>query len=148
MSDTGNKEAMMGVEILDCTLRDGGYYCNWDFEDSTVKRYLDWVTSAGIHIVEAGFRSGVKPGFAGKYKFCRDPLLEKLFSDRRVRVAVMIDGKDYIQTTGDIDRESLLELFRPKPESLVEMVRITATKVTLPRSEEHTSELQSQFHLV
>jgi len=132
MSDTGNKEAMMGVEILDCTLRDGGYYCNWDFEDSTVKRYLDGVTSAGIHIVEAGFRSGVKPGFAGKYKFCRDPLLEKLFSDRRVRVAVMIDGKDYIQTTGDIDRESLLELFRPKPESLVEMVRITATKVTLP----------------
>ena len=28
------------VKILDCTLRDGGYYTNWDFKEDTVKSYL------------------------------------------------------------------------------------------------------------
>lgn len=27
-------------KILDCTLRDGGYYTNWDFSQITVDNYL------------------------------------------------------------------------------------------------------------
>ena len=30
----------MSTKILDCTLRDGGYYGNWDFNRSTVNKYL------------------------------------------------------------------------------------------------------------
>lgn len=28
------------MKILDCTLRDGGYYTNWDFDDKTVDAYF------------------------------------------------------------------------------------------------------------
>lgn len=121
----------MGVEILDCTLRDGGYYCNWDFEDDTVARYLDAVVQAGVSIVEIGFRSKPAAGFAGKFKFCRDGTLKPLFANRSVRVAVMIDGKDFILPTGEIDRGGLEKLFGPKRESPADMVRITAMKATL-----------------
>lgn len=44
----------------------------------------------------------------------------------------MIDGKDFICPSGDIDREGLLEVFRPKPDSPVDLVRITTTQETLP----------------
>lgn len=122
----------MSFEILDCTLRDGGYYCDWDYDDAMVARYIDGVARAGIHIVEIGFRSKSRRGFAGKYKFCRDSLLLRLFMDRPVRVAVMIDGKDFIRGVGEIDHEGLLGLFRPKSESAVDIVRITATQAILP----------------
>ena len=28
------------IKILDCTLRDGGYYNNWDFSNDLVNDYL------------------------------------------------------------------------------------------------------------
>jgi 4-hydroxy 2-oxovalerate aldolase len=134
------EDRSMGVEILDCTLRDGGYYCNWDFEDDTVKRYLDAVAHAGVSIVEIGFRSKPAVGFAGKFKFSTDGMLERLFENspmreefgkRKMRLAVMIDGKDFIKPTGEIDRHNLDDRFKDKSTSPVDMVRVTTTKATL-----------------
>lgn len=28
------------MKLLDCTLRDGGYYTNWDFDDTVVDSYI------------------------------------------------------------------------------------------------------------
>ena len=120
----------MGVQILDCTLRDGGYYCDWDFDDRTVRRYVDAVGNSGIEYVEIGFRSLPGEGFAGKYKFSRDSMIRELFKDSRVRIAVMIDGKEFIKGE-EIHKDNLLKLLRPKVESRVDLVRITATHNTL-----------------
>src|SRR3989338_2824405 len=122
----------MGVQILDCTLRDGGYYCDWDYEDSTVSRYLDAVVGAGVSVVEVGFRSksNAKDGFMGKFKFCPERVLKPLFQKRSIRVAVMIDGKNFISDK-KIDDRNLDVLFNKKPESLVDLVRVTTTKATL-----------------
>ena len=30
----------MKPKILDCTLRDGGYYTNWDFDETIVEQYI------------------------------------------------------------------------------------------------------------
>jgi 4-hydroxy 2-oxovalerate aldolase len=127
------KDRRMDAEILDCTIRDGGYYCKWDFDDDTVARYLGAVVQAGVHIVEIGFRSKPRAGFAGKYKFCPDGALKRLFANHvdRVRVAVMIDGKDFLLPAGSVDRKNLKECFGSKTDSVVEMVRITATRATL-----------------
>ena len=44
------------MKILDCTLRDGGYYTDWDFNDSLVNNYLDLAKHLPIDIVEVGYR--------------------------------------------------------------------------------------------
>ncbi len=44
------------MKILDCTLRDGGYYTNWDFDDKLVNDYLELVKFLPIDIVEVGYR--------------------------------------------------------------------------------------------
>ena len=46
----------MNLQILDCTLRDGGHYNDWDFSESIVKKYLSSMSSAKVDIVEIGFR--------------------------------------------------------------------------------------------
>ena len=48
---------MKDIKLLDCTLRDGGYYNNWDFSKDLVNDYLKAIADSGIKYVELGFRS-------------------------------------------------------------------------------------------
>ena len=45
------------MKILDCTLRDGGYYNTWDFSSDLIHQYLDSMQAAGVDVVELGFRT-------------------------------------------------------------------------------------------
>jgi len=47
----------MALKLLDCTLRDGGYYNNWDFPTSLIEEYLVAMDAVGIDYIELGFRS-------------------------------------------------------------------------------------------
>jgi 4-hydroxy 2-oxovalerate aldolase len=44
------------MKLLDCTLRDGGYYNNWNFSPGLIKDYLDAMVSIQADFVEIGFR--------------------------------------------------------------------------------------------
>ncbi len=50
---------MTNIQILDCTLRDGGYVNNWNFGSKVIKRIVKGVSEAGIDIIECGFLSEV-----------------------------------------------------------------------------------------
>jgi 4-hydroxy 2-oxovalerate aldolase len=45
------------IKLLDCTLRDGGYYNNWDFIPELANKYLYAMSSIKIDFDEIGFRS-------------------------------------------------------------------------------------------
>ena len=45
----------MSIQILDCTLRDGGYINDWKFGRKTIASILDKLESADIDIIECGF---------------------------------------------------------------------------------------------
>ena len=40
--------------LLDCTLRDGGYYNDWDFSRDLIQAYLEAMKAAQVDIVELG----------------------------------------------------------------------------------------------
>ena len=44
------------MKILDCTLRDGGYYTNWNFKKNLVNQYLEAMNAINVDYVEIGFR--------------------------------------------------------------------------------------------
>ena len=46
---------MNKIQILDCTLRDGGYINNWEFGEATIKSITNKLESALIDIIEVGF---------------------------------------------------------------------------------------------
>ena len=43
---------MNPIILLDCTLRDGGYYNSWNFDHELVQDYLFAVNDAGVDVVE------------------------------------------------------------------------------------------------
>ena len=48
------------ISLLDCTLRDGGYYNNWDFPKDLIDEYLKAMSAAKIEYVELGRE--IRPG--------------------------------------------------------------------------------------
>lgn len=46
---------MSKIEILDCTLRDGGYCNNWQFGEKNIRSIVNNLLEANIDIIECGF---------------------------------------------------------------------------------------------
>ena len=69
------------INILDCTLRDGGYYNNWDFNLEIVNNYLSALTNLQINTVEIGFRFIPQNNiFMGAFAFSTDNFLKKIIN--------------------------------------------------------------------
>ena len=49
----------MSIQVLDCTLRDGGYINDWRFGRNTIASILDKLERAHIDIIECGFLTGM-----------------------------------------------------------------------------------------
>jgi 4-hydroxy 2-oxovalerate aldolase len=88
--------------LLDCTLRDGGYYTNWHFDDELVGAYLRACEQVGIDVVELGYvrLAATGHGRYGQLPGGFDPALAEAVSDTPPRFAVMMDAADAL--TGDV----------------------------------------------
>ncbi|MES2294544.1 MAG: aldolase catalytic domain-containing protein [Pseudomonadota bacterium] len=113
------------MTILDCTLRDGGYYNNWDFDPATVRRYINACAVAGIDVVEIGFRFTAKNSFLGPFAYTSDDLLRAIWNVKGPRLAIMVNASDLVDFSGGAEK-AIEALFVKKAESRVEMVRIAA----------------------
>lgn len=85
------------MKLLDCTLRDGGYYTNWNFDTKMVQDLITNLDLAGIDIIELGYKSPVK---GGKYRKCNDRFIWDVLGHRlpvHSQLAFMIDAKDFIK---------------------------------------------------
>ena len=51
------------IKLIDCTLRDGGYYNSWDFSSELINDYLQVMSELPVDYVELGFRSLKLDGF-------------------------------------------------------------------------------------
>ena len=121
------------ITLLDCTLRDGGYYNAWDFSPKTIESYLDAMKSAQVDVVELGFRFLVNQGFKGPCAFTTDEFLESLSIPSELTVAVMVNGADLCTDIGCID--ALERLFpRPAIETPVKIVRCACHFRELPKA--------------
>lgn len=54
------------MKLLDCTLRDGGYYTNWDFDDTVVDSYIQAMNALPIDYLELGYRNMPSKEYLGK----------------------------------------------------------------------------------
>ena len=68
----------MNIKLLDCTLRDGGYYNSWDFSTELINEYLQVMYKLPVNYVEIGFRSLAKNGFKGGTAYTTEKFLDQL----------------------------------------------------------------------
>lgn len=94
------KDKTSAVSILDCTLRDGGYYNSWDFPLKLIEEYLLAMKAAQVDVVELGFRLLKNEGFKGACAYTTDEFLDGLVIPSSLSVAVMINGADLCADVG------------------------------------------------
>ena len=111
------------IKVVDCTLRDGGYYNNWKFDDSLIEQYIAAIIESNIDIVEIGFRFLSTNRDLGALAFSTDQYLSQLTLLSDIDVAVMINAKDFIESDLGID-VALNSVFSNKSGSIVDIVRI------------------------
>ena len=128
------------VQVVDCTLRDGGYYNAWDFPVDLADRYLAAAAAAGIDVVEIGFRSFPQPRFLGAFAFSTDELLRSLALPDTLGLAVMVNASDLLAHPGS-PAAAIDELFAPAAASPVSLVRIAAHLTEAARTEAHVARL-------
>ena len=88
---------MSNIKLLDCTLRDGGYYTNWNFEPQMVKDLIHALDLSKVDVIELGYKSPVK---GGKYRKCNDRFIWDVLGYKlpvHSKLAFMIDAKDFIK---------------------------------------------------
>lgn len=106
------KKQLPQFEILDCTIRDGGYLNDWDFDHKFVRELYRNLSRTGIDIIEIGFRNFQKENY-GIWYSTPEELIHELFHDcSGASIALLID-----QGEADLDRiplakESLVNLYR------------------------------------
>jgi len=113
----------MSLRILDCTLRDGGYYNSWNFPLDVTNKYLESMQAAGVDIVELGLRSLINKGFKGASAYTTDSYLRTLAVPAGLKIAVMINATELV---GDLPLVNALDKMFPETaaNSPVDVVRI------------------------
>ena len=111
--------------ILDCTLRDGGYYNSWDFDSDLVQAYLNAMATLKIDYVEIGLRSLKNQGFKGGFSYSTDRFLTLLNIPLELesKIAVMVNASELVAESPGLAK-TLESLFNPKSKSPVSLVRI------------------------
>lgn len=112
------------MKILDCTLRDGGYYNSWDFSKGLVERYLRVMSECSVDCVELGFRFVDPEGFVGPYGFTADHWIRELDVPEELALGVMCNAKDFI--SGQQGDEIVRQVFASANKSPVSLVRLAA----------------------
>lgn len=108
---------------LDCTLRDGGYYNNWDFPRELIIKYLAAMNAASVDYVELGFRSFDVHGFRGACAYTTDAFLKTLSIPAGLAVSVMVNAAELVRhLAGPVAAVKLL--FAEASQSPVTLVRV------------------------
>jgi len=130
------------ITVLDCTLRDGGYYNNWDFSPEIVDAYLRALSSTGVDVVEVGFRFMPKDQFLGPFAYTTDEFLAELRLPQGIIYGVMVNASDLVKYT-DGPASAVDQLFGPASESPISLVRIAAHFSEIEACKEAVSRLKN-----
>lgn len=91
----------MKANILDCTLRDGGYYNNWLFSNTLINKYIKFIENNHIHYLEIGFRFFDEIRNKGRTAYCDLSFIKSLKFKKEVSIGIMFNGSDIVKFRND-----------------------------------------------
>lgn len=110
------------VELLDCTIRDGGYLNNWSFSEEEVLDCYKAVTEAGYEYFEIGFRTNEKSlPDKGKWCYSKDDDIDNICQKYKGCKIVVMAKIGTVSITDFVERN----------ESNISMVRVLLARSTL-----------------
>lgn len=115
------------LQVMDCTLRDGGLVNNFAFSDEFVKDLYESNIRSGVDYMEFGYKASknlFSRGDYGKWKFCEEEDIRAIVGENNspLKISVMADA-------GRTDYHTDI---LPKKDSVIDMYRIATYIHQLP----------------
>ncbi len=110
----------MSIQLLDCTLRDGGYVNDWEFGAGSIKSIFSRLDSAGVDAIEIGFLDERRSYDANRSIFPDTKAVEPIFEGMQKPNSMVVAMIDY--GTCGIDK------VMPKKESHIDGIRVIFKK--------------------
>ena len=115
---------MSEIQLLDCTLRDGGYINDWEFGHNNIISIIDRLEQAKVDIIEIGFLDDRRPFDMNRTIMPDTASAGKLLGEQS-HSAMIVGMIDY----GTCRIENL----QPASESVLDGIRaVSYTHLTLP----------------
>ncbi len=111
------------MKILDCTLREGGYYTNWDFEKKIVQNYSKSMQKLPIDFIEIGYRNPKLKGYYGEYYYCKLSTIEFIQQFTNKNLAIILNEKD-------VDSSIIHDLINPIYKK-VDLIRMAVNPINI-----------------
>ena len=87
---------MKHFKLLDCTLRDGGYYNKWNFEKKNIDSYLKALCDVNIEYIEICFRKFKNNIALGETAFSNERFVNSLKLNKHKKYGVMVNAGDLL----------------------------------------------------
>ena len=107
---------MKNIQLLDCTLRDGGYVNDWEFDNHNLISMFERITDAGVDIIEVGFLDERSPFDINRSIMPDTKSVEKIWGDISRKPPMVVAMIDY----GTCSIENL----QPCSESYLDGIRV------------------------
>ena len=130
---------MNNIQILDCTLRDGGYCNNWDFGFENARKITVGLQEAGVEIIECGFITNRETYVPDRTKFNSVDEVAKIIPENRqdkLFVAMINYGEYDIDSLPVCDGHS------------IDGIRVAFHKKNLVEAMDFCSQIKAKGYLV
>lgn len=110
------------LQVLDCTIRDGGLINNHLFTDEVVRAVYDTCVEAGIDAMEVGYKNSPKlfpKGDYGPWRHCDEADLNRLFPDHDAEKTGL-----KLCAMADAEKSDFREQIVPCEESVLDVIRV------------------------
>ncbi|MBX5437418.1 MAG: aldolase catalytic domain-containing protein [Alicyclobacillaceae bacterium] len=105
------------IQVLDCTIRDGGLVNQWDFSVDFVRDLYQALSAAGAAYMEIGYKNSPKLhklDKAGPWAFLDENLIRETIGQKTAtKISALVD-------IGRVDERDIV----PREESLIDLIRV------------------------
>jgi len=114
----------MRANLIDCTLRDGGYYNNWQFSKTDIQNYINQISKTGIKFVEIGFLFLPIDKKKGLTAYCDNNFFKSFSFPKHIKFGIMINASDLINYTDLKEEEKKIKTLKNLKNSNLSFIRI------------------------
>ena len=114
----------MKINILDCTLRDGGYYNNWQFSKFFIQKYINLISKTRIKYVEIGFLSFPKDKKKGLTANCDKSFFKSFNFPKNTNWGIMINASELINTANSTEEKKIIKNLNDLDKTNLSFIRI------------------------
>lgn len=126
---------MKNIQLLDCTLRDGGYVNDWKFGKKNLHSVFERLVDANVDIIEVGFLDDRRPFDSERSIFPDTASADKIYGNLDKKNAIVLGMIDY----GTCDIKNLA----PASESFIDGIRVIFKKHIMHEAMEYCRQVKA-----